>query len=252
MDSRDQTRRYRLIARKRDVRVRLFTRNGFDWTERYPLIRNAVAALRTSSATIDGEAVCCDEAGVAVFEKLHSRARDCEVFLYAVDLLELDGENWRLRSLEEPKARLARLLAKAPAGIQYSEHLAGDGEAIFVHACKLGLEGIVSKHRETRIDPAQARLGSKSRIRTRRACYVSGMSHSRGARPSHCCALFRRLRQARPQRSRARVVRPGRSELSNVGDRGRPTVRAGGTETADCSIGQARGEAQAGMTRAQT
>jgi ATP-dependent DNA ligase len=76
---------YRLIARKRDGRVRLFTRRGFDWTERYPRISAAVAALRAASVTIDGEAVCCDDAGVAVFEKLHSRAHDREAFLYAFD-----------------------------------------------------------------------------------------------------------------------------------------------------------------------
>jgi bifunctional non-homologous end joining protein LigD len=73
---------YRLIARKRDDRVRLFTRNGFDWTERYARIREAVAALATASAVIDGEAVCCDGTGVAVFEKLHSRAHD-RAFHYA-------------------------------------------------------------------------------------------------------------------------------------------------------------------------
>jgi ATP-dependent DNA ligase len=82
---------FRLIARKRDDRVRLFTRRGFDWTERYPLISKAVAALRTASATIDGEALYCDGAGVAVFEKLHSRAYDDQAFLYAFDLIELDG-----------------------------------------------------------------------------------------------------------------------------------------------------------------
>jgi bifunctional non-homologous end joining protein LigD len=139
---------YRLIARKSDGRVRLFTRNGFDWTDRYPLIRNAVAALRSSSVTIDGEAVCCDEAGVTIFEKLHSRAHDGEAVLYAFDLLELDGEDRRSRPLIERRARLERLIVKALAGIQYSEHLEGDGAAIFAHACKLGAEGIVSKHRE--------------------------------------------------------------------------------------------------------
>jgi len=139
---------YRLIARKLDGRVYLFTRRGYDWSQRYPLIRNAMAALQTASAVIDGEAVCCDDTGVAVSEKLHSRAHDDQVFLYAFDLLELDGEDWRPRPLEERKAMLASLLAKAPAGIQYSEHLDGDGATIFAHACKLGLEGIVSKHRE--------------------------------------------------------------------------------------------------------
>ena len=54
--------------------MRPFTRRDFDWTERYPRINAAVAALPATSATIDGEAVCCDEAGIAVFEKLHSRS----------------------------------------------------------------------------------------------------------------------------------------------------------------------------------
>src|SRR5450432_538956 len=72
---------YRLIARKRDGRVRLFTRNGFDWSDRYPRISAAVAALRTASATIDGEAVWCDGEGLAIFDKLHSRAHDGEVTL---------------------------------------------------------------------------------------------------------------------------------------------------------------------------
>jgi ATP-dependent DNA ligase len=140
---------YRLIARKRGGRVSLFTRRGYDWTDRYPRISAAVAALRPASVTIDGEAVCCDDAGVAVFEKLHSRAHDDEAFLCAFDLLDLDGEDWRQRPLRERKARLAKLLAKVPAGIQYTEHLEGDGAAIFTHACKLGFEGIVSKHRES-------------------------------------------------------------------------------------------------------
>ena len=85
---------------------------------------------------------------VAIFDKLHSRAFDGEVILYAFDLLELDGADWRLRTLGERKERLAELLADAPAGIQYTEHLDGDGAAIFAHACRLGAEGIVSKHRE--------------------------------------------------------------------------------------------------------
>jgi bifunctional non-homologous end joining protein LigD len=86
---------YRLIARKQDDRVRLFTRRGYDWTDRYPLIHKAVAALPAASAVIDGEAVCCDDAGVAVFDKLHSRAYDDQASFYAFDLLELDGEDWR-------------------------------------------------------------------------------------------------------------------------------------------------------------
>jgi bifunctional non-homologous end joining protein LigD len=155
---------YRLIARKQSERVRLFTRRGYDWTDRYPRISAAVAALRPASVTIDGEAVCCDDGGVAIFEKLHSRAHDREAFLYAFDLLELDGEDRRPRPLEERKARLEKLLTGAPAGIRYTEHLEGDGATIFAHACKLGAEGIVSKHREHpyRAGPSKAWLKTKN------------------------------------------------------------------------------------------
>jgi ATP-dependent DNA ligase len=90
---------YRLIVRKAGDRVRLFTRRGFDWTDRYPPIAAAAAKLRASSAVLDGEAVCCDDAGVADFEKLHSRAHDGSAFLYAFDLLELDGVDHRPQPL---------------------------------------------------------------------------------------------------------------------------------------------------------
>jgi bifunctional non-homologous end joining protein LigD len=139
---------YRLIARKQDGRVRLFTRRGYDWTDRYPRIVAAMAAIRTNSVTIDGEAVCCDANGLSVLDDLHSRQKNDQAFLYAFDLLELNGEDCRPQPLHARKARLERLLAKAPAGIQYNEHVEGDGQIVFEHACKLGLEGIVSKHRE--------------------------------------------------------------------------------------------------------
>jgi bifunctional non-homologous end joining protein LigD len=88
---------------------------------------------------------------------------DAEVFLYAFDLLELDGEDWRARPLAERKAELERLLSGARAGIRYSEHLEGDGAAI-AHARKLGAEGIVSKHREHpyRSGPSKAWLKTKN------------------------------------------------------------------------------------------
>jgi bifunctional non-homologous end joining protein LigD len=107
-----------------------------------------VASLRPSALVLDGEAVCCDFDGVADFERLHSRAHNDRVFLYAFDLLELGGIDFRPDLLEARKGRLQHLLERVTdQGIQFNEHLDGDGATIFEHACKLGFEGIVSKHR---------------------------------------------------------------------------------------------------------
>jgi bifunctional non-homologous end joining protein LigD len=113
---------YRLIVRKKDDRVRLFTRRGFDWADRFPLIVGAVAGLQPAALVIDGEAVCCDSDGVANFEKLHGQAHNDTVFLYAFDLLELGGVDLRVEPLEERKGRLQHFLTKATrAGVQIAE-----------------------------------------------------------------------------------------------------------------------------------
>ena len=86
---------YRLQDRRDGDRVHLFTRRGFNWADRYPRIVAAARALKASSAVIDGEAVWCGPDGKSDFDKLHSRAHDAQVFLYAFDLLGLNGEDWR-------------------------------------------------------------------------------------------------------------------------------------------------------------
>jgi bifunctional non-homologous end joining protein LigD len=137
---------YRLIARKLSDRVQLITKGGYDWVKRYPWIAGATRALKVSSITIDGEAVVCGPDGVSDFEKLHSRAYDHAAFLYAFDLLELDGEDLRSLPLEGRKAKLERIIRNS--GIALNEHTEGDGAEIFRTACQMGLEGIVSKRRD--------------------------------------------------------------------------------------------------------
>jgi bifunctional non-homologous end joining protein LigD len=136
---------YRLIVRRDGPAVRLFTLRGHDWTERYPGIAGVAGKLRARSFTMDGEAVVCGEDGVAVFDVLHRRHKAGDAILYAFDLLELDGEDFRPLPLAKRKARLARLLARVKAGIALNDHTDEDGATVFRHACKLGLEGIVSK-----------------------------------------------------------------------------------------------------------
>jgi ATP-dependent DNA ligase len=108
---------YRLIVQRDGKRVRLFTRNGHDWTSRYPLIVEAALKNRMTSFVIDGEAVLLGVDGVSDFNGLHSRQNDDEVQLYAFDILALDGDDLRKLPLSLRKNNLARLLARRPDGI---------------------------------------------------------------------------------------------------------------------------------------
>jgi bifunctional non-homologous end joining protein LigD len=138
---------FRMMVRRNGVGVRLFTRNGYDWTDRYPLIRQAAHALRASSFLLDGEAVNCNERGLPDFNTLRYRKNDGTVFLYAFDLIELDGRDLRREPIERRKAELLKLLRRSDYGIFLNEHVEDEAALVFQHACKLGLEGIVSKRR---------------------------------------------------------------------------------------------------------
>jgi len=139
--------------------VRLITRGGYDWSKRYPWISKTAKALKAGSFVIDGEAVVCGPDGVSDFERLHSRAYDHAAFLYAFDLPEHDGEDLRPLPLETRKAKLARLIGNS--GISLSEHIEGDGAEVFEHACRLGLEGIVSKRRDLPYRPGPCKAWIK-------------------------------------------------------------------------------------------
>jgi bifunctional non-homologous end joining protein LigD len=135
---------YRLIVRRDATSVRLFTRRGYDWTARFPVIADAAGKLRARTFTLDGEAVVCGPDGVAVFDALHSERRLGEAFLYAFDLIGVDGKDLRPLPFSERKTRLARLLTGS-GGIALNEHIEGEGAPVFAAACRMGLEGIVSK-----------------------------------------------------------------------------------------------------------
>jgi ATP-dependent DNA ligase len=134
-----------MLVRRDAAGVRLFTRNGHDWTGRFPLIASAALALKAASCLIDGEAVAWGDDGMPCFERLRYRRQDGHVFLYAFDLLELDGKDLRREPIERRKVLLIRLLAKASVGLQANDHIVDPGDVVFRHACQLGFEGIVSK-----------------------------------------------------------------------------------------------------------
>jgi len=138
---------FRMLVRRDAAGVRLFTRNGHDWTGRFPLIARAALSLKTASCLIDGEAVACDDDGLPVFDRLRYRRDDRRVFLYAFDLIELNGDDLQREPVERRKAVLAKLIRRAKTGLVLNEHIDEPADIVFRHACKLGLEGIVSKRK---------------------------------------------------------------------------------------------------------
>jgi bifunctional non-homologous end joining protein LigD len=136
---------FRIMARRDGVGVRQFTRNGRDFTARFPLAAAAVAALPGRSFLIDGEAIVTDDDGLAVFELIRRARRGAAAVLYAFDLIELEGQDLRRKPIEHRKQKLSQLVRTPRPGIVVNEHYDGHGEIVFEHACKLGCEGIVSK-----------------------------------------------------------------------------------------------------------
>jgi bifunctional non-homologous end joining protein LigD len=127
----------------------LFTRNGHDWTARFPSVVEALGALKLKSCIIDGEIVVCrPDNGLTCFNSLRSgRWIKPEAALFAFDLIEIDGEDLRREPIEARNTRLLRALRHHMPAIQYNEHIEAEGELVFHRACEMGLEGIVSKRR---------------------------------------------------------------------------------------------------------
>jgi bifunctional non-homologous end joining protein LigD len=136
---------FRILARRGPVGARLITPNGNDFTHRFPFIEMAVKSLPVRSCLIDGEAVVCDENGLAVFELIRGHRTHASAVLCAFDLLELDGEDLRRHAIENRKHLLAKLLKGSHLSLVLNEHFEEDGATVYRAACQLGCEGIVSK-----------------------------------------------------------------------------------------------------------
>jgi bifunctional non-homologous end joining protein LigD len=139
---------YRLMVRRDGDRVRIYSRRGSDFTPRFPRIVEAVRKLKVKSVLLDAEGIVYDEHGMPSFDLIHSKQHDREASLVAFDLLELDGENVTKNDLLARKLRLKVLVGRLRAGIEYNDHIEGNGAEIFAAACRLGHEGVVAKRKD--------------------------------------------------------------------------------------------------------
>jgi ATP-dependent DNA ligase len=152
---------FRFICRRDGERVRCYSRGGHDWAGQLPAVIEAMRALPGTSVTLDGEVVICGADGVSQFDRMTAvfgRRGSHEAFLYAFDLLELDGQDLREKRWDARRALLAQLLTGAGEGIRLCEHIDGTAGAVLFRAvCNMGLEGIVAKRRDSRYHSGRSR-----------------------------------------------------------------------------------------------
>jgi bifunctional non-homologous end joining protein LigD len=167
--------------------VRLISRNGKDWTHVFPPIAEAAQKLKTKDAIIDGEVAMVMEDGRTSFAALQQAAAGTAshtpLVYFVFDLLRLNGERLDQLPLEERKKRLRALVGAKQAGrIRYSEHIVGDGEKLFEHATKIGLEGIISKRRDLPYEPGRSDSWRKSKVIQRGVFVIGGVTDPEGSR----------------------------------------------------------------------
>jgi bifunctional non-homologous end joining protein LigD len=130
--------------------IKVFTRRGHDWTKRFRKIAGDLYLINANSAVIDGEVVVPAADGTTDFSVLQNelKGQSTKIVLVAFDLLYLNGRDLRKLPLVERKAILKKLIEKTP--VQFSESFELDGQEMLRHACRVGLEGVVSKVRDSR------------------------------------------------------------------------------------------------------
>jgi bifunctional non-homologous end joining protein LigD len=172
--------------------VRLISRNGNDWTDVFPSIADAARTLDTHDALIDGEVAMLLPDGrtsfAAIQQAAAGTASHAPLVYFVFDLLRLDGERLDRLPLEKRKSRLRALIESAApkpgqtTRIRYAEHIVGDGEKLFAHATRIGLEGIISKRRDLPYYPGRHDSWRKSKVRKRGTFIIGGMTNPEGTR----------------------------------------------------------------------
>ena len=178
---------YRIGCRVDRGRVRLLGRRGSEWTDKFPEIREAAARLPVTTAFLDGEVAVVDAQGQTHFQHLQEAlaggARAGLVY-FAFDLLHHDGRDLTGLPLEVRKSELAALLKPLPETLPLRSvsHIVGEGPAVFAQACKLGLEGIVSKRRDQAYRSGRGPGWLKIKCALRQEFVVGGFTLPKGTR----------------------------------------------------------------------
>jgi len=172
---------YRMQLRVEDGEARLFTRKGLDWTDKFGAIVKKASAL--PDCIIDGEVCALDHNGAPDFAALQAALSDGNsdaLIFFAFDLLFAEGEDLRPLALTTRKARLAALLKKADNHLRYVEHFTSGGDAVLLSACRMNLEGIVSKRGDAPYASGRGDGWTKAKCRAGHEVVIGGWSTTAG------------------------------------------------------------------------
>ena len=188
---------YRMQMRVAGGAATLRTRKGLDWTRRFPEIARAGEVL--PDCLLDGEIVALDKRGVPSFSALQAGLVDEETgdFIYFVfDLLHADGKDLRKSPLSNRKQRLSELLASGPARLRYVEHFETGAEAVLKSACRMSLEGVVSKRLDSPYRSGRGDAWLKTKCRAGHEVVIGGWTIREGQLRSLLAGVYRRGRLA--------------------------------------------------------
>ena len=179
---------YRLIAVRKKGKVRLFTRKQLDWTDRFADVAARLEKLKGGDFVMDGEAVVFDSTGRSQFSDLQAALKSGKgknITFVAFDLMNADGKNLRPLPLSERLKRLAAFVPDEKGPVRRSKTWAADGGPdLFRQACKLGLEGIISKRLNGRYVPESRKDWTKSKCRPRQEFVICGYTEPRNSCPA--------------------------------------------------------------------
>jgi bifunctional non-homologous end joining protein LigD len=183
---------YRLQLRVEDGRATLRTRKGLDWTARFAAIAKAAADL--PDAILDGEVVALDAAGQPHFAGLQAALADGDtgdLIFFAFDLLAQDGEDLRDLPLRERKARLKAMMGPDEPRLRFVDHFEAAGDAVLLSACKLELEGIISKRLDAPYRSGRSETWTKAKCRAGHEVVIGGYTTTGGAFRSLIAGVMR-------------------------------------------------------------
>ncbi len=175
---------YRILCRVSAGKVRLFSRNGLDWTRRFQAVADAVKKLPVKNAWLDGEVVVQKPDGSTSFQALQNaltEKREVDLTYYLFDVPYCNGQDLRASPLIERKRLLAKLV-NGKVQIRYSDHVEGKGDAFFSQACSHDLEGIISKQRDSKYHAARTRDWVKVKCGRRQEFVIGGYTDPAGSR----------------------------------------------------------------------